>query len=123
MLSRVMQEPEDFSNAPSGSPNRSENPYLFVLDLYLFIRWEKRAETEIGDGRKEEVETQEKICGRACFFCSLLCIIPLKIYASRGENYSTNDNYSGSPRRECTKVSPAPAPVIVGVGAFLFAIF
>jgi hypothetical protein len=59
--------------------------------LYLFIRWEKRAETEIGDGRKEEVETQEKICGRACFFCSLLCIIPLKMYASRGENYSTND--------------------------------
>jgi hypothetical protein len=77
--------------------------------LYLFIRWEKRAETEIGDGRKEEVETQEKICGRACFFCSLLCIIPLKIYASRGENYSTNDRmvFTSICQKESVRTAPA----------------
>lgn len=67
-------------------------PHIFSFLTCIFSsNGKKRVETEIGDGRKEEVETQEKICGRACFFYSLLFVIPLKIYASRGENYSTND--------------------------------
>jgi hypothetical protein len=51
----------------------------------------KRTEIEIADRRKEEVETQEKICGRTCPFYLLLFIIPLKSYRSGGKNYSTND--------------------------------
>jgi len=42
---------------------------------------------------KGGIGTQEKICGRACMFCSLVFIIPLKFYASRAKNYSTNDIY------------------------------
>ena len=43
---------------------------------------------------KEGVEIQEKICGRACLFCSLLIIMQPKIYASGGKNYLTNDNHA-----------------------------
>jgi hypothetical protein len=51
------------------------------------------AETEIGDRKKGGAETQERICGRACLFCSFLFIMPLQTYASGGKNYSTNDTY------------------------------
>ena len=67
----------------------------FRFWLVSFHQMGKREQKlRLAMGRKEEVETQEKIWGRVCFFCSLLFIIPLKIYASRGENYSTNDTKS-----------------------------
>ena len=67
-------------------------PHIFSFLTCIFSSdGKKRAETEIGDGRKDEVDTQEKICGRVCFFYLLLFVIPLKIYASRDKNYSTND--------------------------------
>jgi len=45
--------------------------------------------------KKGRVEIQEKICGKVCSFYPFLFILPLKIYASEGKNYSTNDTKKG----------------------------
>jgi len=50
---------------------------------------EKKAESEMWRWKKGGVETQEKICGKACSFCPFLFIMPLKSYASGGKNYGS----------------------------------
>jgi hypothetical protein len=55
--------------------------------------------------KKGGVETQEKICGKVCSFCPFLFIVPLKIYASEGKNYSTNGSQFVSHKRDDLLVS------------------
>lgn len=108
------------------SPNRSENPYLFVSDLYLFTGGEKDSRNEDSWQKEKRREAQEKICGKICLFCSFLFLTLLKIHASGGENYSSNDTLGLVVHLSALNAVPLESvPVllanIVGVPLFILA--